>query len=82
MKPEIQLNSSGGIDNRLIQIEGKPLHYRLKTEFNYRTGFKDESTKECYFIDPAGGPFITIGSEIEGHVVKAILIDGTVVFES
>lgn len=41
-----------------------------------RTGFKDESTKECYFIDPAGGPFITIGSEIEGHVVKAILIDG------
>lgn len=35
MKPEIQLNSRGGIDNRLIQIEGKPLHYRLKTEFNY-----------------------------------------------
>lgn len=82
MRPEIILNSRDNIDNRLIQIEGKPLHYRLKTEFNYRTGFKDRTTKECYFIDPSGGPFITIGSEIEGHIVKAIFIDGTIEFES
>lgn len=82
MKPEIQLNSRGGIDNRLVQVEGSPLRFKLKTEFNYRIGFKDGSKEECTFIDPSGGPFITVGSEIEGHVVKAIYKDGTVEFES
>lgn len=82
MKPEIQLNSRGGIDNRLVQIEGEPLKLKLKTELNYRIGFKDDKEEECTFIDPSGGPFIAIGSEIEGHKVKAIYRDGTVEFES
>lgn len=82
MKPEIQLKSRGGIDNRLVQIEGEPLKFRLETEFNYRVGFRDESTNECTFIDTAGGPFIVVGSEIDGHIVKAIYKDGTVEFES
>lgn len=82
MKPEIQLNSRGGLDNRLVQVEGEPLKFRLKTDYNYRVGLIDGNSENYSFIDPAGGPFITIGSEIEGHVVKAILIDGTVVFES
>lgn len=82
MKPEIQLNSRGGIDNRLVQVEGEPLKFQLKANFNYRIGFKDDSKEECTFIDPSGGPFITIGSEIEGHTVKAIYKDGIVEFES
>lgn len=79
MIPEIQLKSRYGIDNRLIQIEGEPLKYKLKTEHNFRVGLKGD---ECFFIDPSGGPFITAGSEINGHVVKAVYRDGTVEFES
>ena len=82
MKPEIQLKSRGGIDNRLVQVEGEPLKFQLKTEFNYRIGFRDEAKEECDFIDPAGGPFIAVGSEIDGHIVKAIYKNGTVEFES
>lgn len=82
MKPEIQLNSRGGIDNRLVQVEGEPLKFQLKTDFNYRVGFRDENIDECTFIDPAGGPFITVGSEIEGYKVKAIYRNGIVEFES
>ena len=82
MKPEIQLNSRDGIDNRLVQVEGNPLRFKLKTEFNYWIGFKDDSREECTFIDPSGGPFIAVGSEGEGHVVKAIYKDGAVELES
>lgn len=80
MKPEIQLNSRGGIDNRLVQVEGEPLKFKLKTHFDYRVGFRDENIDKCIFIDPAGGLFITVGSEIEGHKVKAIDINGIIEF--
>lgn len=82
MKHEIRLDSRGNIDNRLVQIEGEPLKYQLKAEFNYRVGFRDENIDECAFIDPAGGPFITIGSEIDGHIAKAIHKSGIIEFES
>lgn len=82
MKPEIKLYSRGGLDNRLVQMEEEPLKFELKTDYNYRVGFKDDNMEECTFIDPAGGPFIAVGSEIEGHVVKAIHKSGIVEFES
>lgn len=82
MKTEIQLNSRGNIDNRLIQLTGESLKYRLSTEFNYRVGYVDGNPDEYTFIDPAGGPFISIGSEIGGHVVKAIHKGGIIEFES
>lgn len=82
MKPEIQLNSRGGIDNRLVQVEGEPLKFRLKTDYNYRVGLIDGNSENYSFIDPSGGPFIAVGSEIEGHVVKAIYKDGTIEFKS
>lgn len=82
MKPEIQLKSRGGIDNRLVQVEGESLKVELKTEYNYRVGLKDNGEEGYTFIDPAGGPFIAVGSEIEGHVVKAIHKGGIVEFES
>lgn len=81
MKPEIQLKSRGGIDNRLVQVEGESLKFELKTEYNYRVGLKDNGEEGYTFIDPAGGPFIAVGSEIEGHVVKAIHKGGIVEFE-
>ena len=82
MKPEIQLESRGGLDNRLVQMEGEPLKFKLETDYNYRVGFKDDNMEEYTFIDPAGGPFIAIGSEIDGHIVKAIHESGIVEFES
>lgn len=81
MKSEIQLNSRYGLDNRLIQVDGDPLKFKLKASHYYRVGFKDENMEEYTFIDPAGGPFITIGSEIDGHKVKAIHKDGIIEFE-
>lgn len=81
MKSEIKLNSRGNIDNRLIQIEGKPLKFKLETPFNYRIGFENDNIEECTFIDPAGGPFIKVGSEIDGHKVKSIHGNGTIEFE-
>lgn len=82
MKPEIQLESRDGLDNRLVQVEREPLKFKLETDYNYRVGFKDDNMEECTFIDPASGPFITIGSEIEGYKVKAIYRNGIVEFES
>lgn len=82
MKHEIKLNSRGGIDNKLVQVEGEPMKYELKTEFYYRVGFTDTKSRECTFIDPAGGPFITVGSEIDGYKVKAIHEKGIIEFES
>lgn len=82
MKSEIQLNSRGNIDNRLVQVEGEPLKYQLKTEFCYRVELRDENRDECTSIDPAGGPFIAIGSEIDGHIVRIIHKSGIIEFES
>lgn len=82
MKREIKLNSRGGIDNRLVQVKGEPLKYELKTEFNYRVGFTGTEPREYTFIDPDGGPFISVGSEIDGHKVKTIHEKGIIEFES
>ena len=41
MRPEIKLESRGGIDNRLVQVKGESLKFELKTEYNYRVGLKD-----------------------------------------
>lgn len=81
MKSEIKLNSRYGFDNKLVQLEEGSLKFKLKTDYNYRVGFKD-NPEECSFIDPNGGPFIEIGNEIEGHKVKAIYSNGIVEFES
>lgn len=81
MNIEIKLNSRGNLNNRLVQVEGEPLKYQLKTDFNYRVGFKD-NIDEITFIDPAGGPFISIGDDIEGHRVKSIHQNGIIEFDA
>lgn len=81
MKQEIKLNSRYNIDNRLIKVEGETLKFKLKTDYNYRVGYNNDKS-ECDFIDPAGGPYIAVGSEIEGHIVKHIDSNGVIEFES
>lgn len=81
MKPEIQLLSRGGIDNRLVRVGGEDsTKYELKTPLSYRVGFNDDGVYA--FIDPSGGPFMTVGSEIDGHIVKAIHEGAIIEFES
>lgn len=83
MKPEIQLNSRYGEDNRLVRVGGEnSLKYELKARHNYRVGFRDADSEEIEFIDPSGGPFITRGTEIEGHIVKAVYKGAIVEFKS
>jgi hypothetical protein len=41
--------------------------------FNYtRLIFEEEDNQGIYAVDPPGGPFISVGSEVEGLVVTEI----------
>lgn len=84
MKEVIKLNSRYKEDNRLIRIgNDSSLKYQLETELDtWRYGIIEDNPDEYSFIDPSGGPFITIGTEIEGHIVKSIHKGGIVEFES
>ena len=53
--------------------------YQLKTEFSYRVGFNtDEDFKNgnYIFVDPSGGPFISIGYKIGDKRVSSIYKEG------
>lgn len=83
MKQEIKLNSRYNENNRLVRINDEELKYLLVTELDtYRAGLIDGTEEQYSFIDPPGGPFITIGTEIDGHKVKAIYKGGIIEFES
>lgn len=60
-----------------MHLEGNK--YKLETDFNYRVGFDD--SMKCTFIDPAGGPFMYPGYEIEGREIKAIHDEAIIEFE-
>lgn len=73
MKPEIQLKSRYGVDNKLVRVDtDSSVFYKLITPHNCRVGISEEDPYKCTFVDPSGGPFIDIGYEIDGHKVKAI----------
>ena len=78
-KDEIKLKSRyAHSDNRLVHIEGNK--WKLKTDYNYRLiMYRDGS--HIHAIDPEGGPMISVGTEIEGHIVKSISQDGIIEFE-
>ena len=78
-KSEIKLRSRyAHSDNRLVHIEGNK--WKLKTDYNYRLiMYKDGGHIQS--IDPEGGPMISVGTEIEGHIVKSISQDGIIEFK-
>lgn len=72
MEKTIKLNSRYGINNHLENIDEHK--WVLKCEINsIRVGLTKDETKYI-FIDPPGGPFMTIGSLIDeiNEVVKSI----------
>lgn len=84
MKEVIKLNSRYRENNGLVRIgDDSSLKYQLITELDtWRCGIIEDNPDEYSFIDPSGGPFITKGTEIEGHTVKAIHKGGIIEFES
>lgn len=83
MQKVIKLNSRYKTNNVLIRTDDKEsLIYKLKPEFECcRVGIIEDNPDEYYFIDPSGGPFITKGTIINGHKVKAIYKDYLIEFE-
>lgn len=83
MGKEIRLYNRYHDDNRLVQIGDESSKiYKLVTESEYyRCGLIEGNPKELSFIDPAGGPFITKGTNISNNIVKTIYADGTIEFE-
>lgn len=58
-------------------IKGDLDHWR----FGGKEGIEGVDMKDLGFIDPSGGPFISIGYEVEGRKVKRIYIDDGIKFE-
>lgn len=80
---EFQLNSRGGLDNRLIREgDDSSNRYRLDTKFSYRYGIIEGNSDEYSFIDPSGGPFMVPGYEIKGYKIKSIHKGGIIEFEA
>ena len=79
MKAEIKLYSRG-VDNRLVRIGSEDsTKYKLETPHYYRMGYSSDNN--YMFIDPSGGPFMAIGTEIDGHKIRKIHDGGIIEFE-
>jgi hypothetical protein len=59
-------------------IEGDLKHWR----FGGREGQQQMDMSDLGYVDPSGGPFISIDYPIDGRLVKRIgLVEGKIVFE-
>lgn len=77
MKQTIVLKSRYGDTSRLDRVgqEDSCLFLFTPSSEYYRVGYKgDPDTKEYNFIDPSGGPFISVGTYLEeaNATVKSI----------
>lgn len=70
----IKLHSRDGINNWLEYYGDST--YILHSELDHiRCGYADDSMKEIQFVDPPGGPFMSVGSELmeaDNAVIKSI----------
>lgn len=87
MKEKILLNNRYREVNYLQLVNEEEKKYQMvftnPAECGYtRVGLKENTEwedKDYFFIDPSGGPFLTIGSEIDGYEIVKItseFIDG------
>lgn len=75
MKDTIELPCRYPNDRNWLERVGdeSSKRYILHTQYAFRIGFKEDAPDEYTFIDPSGGPFISIGSTVEGNTVKSIV---------
>ena len=85
MKQEIKLGNRYRAVNKLVLIDEEKGKYKFvcsnPQDYEWlRIGLKEGGTWEdndFYFIDPSGGPFITVGSELDGQIVEKICSEFT-----
>lgn len=73
MKDIIKLKSRYIEDNNYLELvpDTNSKKYLLKTDYSVRIG-RDKDSESYSFVDLSGGPFIQIGTVIEGMTVKSI----------
>lgn len=74
MRKTILLKSRYGETHRLERIGEKDSHLFLfvPADRYYRIGIDSHINNSIEFVDPSGGPFIYVGGEVEGNIVKYI----------
>lgn len=82
----INLPARYGYVHQLIKIDDKKyqLEFDKKSTGTYRRiGFEGQSPMAAfvYAIDPEGGPFLAVGTNIEGNIIKSITSGGIIEFE-
>ena len=83
LKKEISFRNRYNVEIKLILIDESKSLYKLyisnPKEYDYlRVGLLEGKTwedKEYSFIDPSGGPFLCVGSEVEGMIISRITED-------
>jgi hypothetical protein len=74
MEKQYLLTGRWGEQHSLNEVS--PNNYTLKTDYNYRVGYKTDSKVDPFMIDPSGGPYMTIGTPIaKGITIKNIKFD-------
>jgi len=73
---KIQFKNRNGDDITFEKVGDNT--YKFYSSFGYglRTGYKDNIMKEISFVDPSGGPFVSIGyiiPEINEEVIEILL---------
>lgn len=86
MAEVINLPARYGYTHRLVKVDDKKyqLQFDKKSTGTYRRiGFENQSPMAAYIyaIDPEGGPFLAVGTEIEGNIIKSIMNGGIIEFE-
>lgn len=71
---EIKLSNRYGDKNKLVQESDKIWRLELATNY-YRVGIIEGKDNEFSFVDPSGGPFISVGGNIkrifdEDNIIK------------
>lgn len=59
------------VDDNTLTIVGDLKHWR----FGGKEGQKHLDVNDLGFVDPSGGPFISVGEVIDGRKVKRISVD-------
>lgn len=86
MNEIINLPARYGYTHQLIKVGDKTyqLEFDKKSTGTYRRiGFENQSPNAAYVyaIDPEGGPFLAVGTEVDGNIIKSITSGGIIEFE-
>ncbi|MBO7211843.1 MAG: hypothetical protein J6V44_12670 [Methanobrevibacter sp.] len=49
--------------------------YNIEVEYNYRVGYKTDPKVDPEFVDPSGGPFISVGYKTANVEVVELFYD-------